>query len=93
MQAKTIETDHLPPSNLVLLIDVSGSMNGHNKLPLVKSSFKLLLNQLRPEDRVAIVTYAGSAGTALASTSAAEHRKITKAINQLGAGGSKTMFC
>ncbi len=88
MQAKKIKTDLLPASNLVFLIDVSGSMNAPNKLPLVKSSFHLLLNQLRPEDRVAIVTYAGNAGTVLESTSAAEKKKIMKAIKGLGAGGS-----
>jgi Ca-activated chloride channel family protein len=88
LQAKKIEEDQLPPSNLVFLIDVSGSMNSHNKLPLVKSSFNLLLEKMRPEDRVAIVTYAGNAAVLLESTSGDQKSKIKKAINSLGAGGS-----
>ena len=88
IQGKKIATDNLPPSNLVFLLDVSGSMNSANKLPLVKSAFKILLNKLRPEDRVAIVTYAGSAGVPLESTSVAEKSKILKALNRLNAGGS-----
>ncbi len=88
MQAKDILTDDLPASNLVFLIDVSGSMSSQNKLPLLKSSFKLLLNQLREKDRVAIITYAGQAGILLESTSATEKSKILNAIESLGAGGS-----
>ncbi len=88
LQAKKIDEDQLPPSNLVFLIDVSGSMNSHNKLPLVKSSFNLLLEKMRPEDKVAIVTYAGNAAVLLESTSGDQKSKIKKAINSLGAGGS-----
>ena len=88
MQARDVPIDDLPPSNLVFLIDVSGSMNSQNKLPLLKSSFKLLLNRLRNKDRVAIVTYAGQAGVLLKSTSASEKSKILTAIESLGAGGS-----
>lgn len=88
LQAKTIPTDHLPASNLVFLIDVSGSMNAENKLPLVKSALNLLVNQLRPQDRVAIVVYAGAAGLVLPSTPGSEPQKIKDAISQLSAGGS-----
>jgi len=88
LQAKTIDEKELPPSNLVFLIDVSGSMNSQNKLPLVKSSFNLLLDQMRPTDKVAIVTYAGRAGVLLESTSGDQKTKIREAINSLGAGGS-----
>ncbi len=88
IQGKRIKTEHLPPSNLVFLMDVSGSMNRPNKLPLVKSALKMLLNQLRPEDRVAIVTYAGSAGIALESTPISEKQKIFSALDHLSAGGS-----
>ena len=88
IQGKKIATENLPPSNLVFLLDVSGSMNSPNKLPLVKSSLKLLLNQLRPQDRVAIVTYAGHAGVPLQSTSISEKQKIINALDNLHAGGS-----
>ena len=88
LQGKKIPTDNLPPSNLVFLLDVSGSMNSTNKLPLLKSGFKLLVQQLRPEDRVAIVVYAGAAGLVLPSTSGAEKDKIIAALDRLEAGGS-----
>ncbi len=88
IQGKKIETENLPPSNLVFLLDVSGSMNQANKLPLVKSAFKLLLDQLRPEDKVAIVTYAGNAGVVLESTPASEKEKIWTAMKSLRPGGS-----
>ncbi len=88
MQGKKVATEDLPPSNLVFLIDVSGSMRAYNKLPLLQSSFKLLADQLREEDRVAIVVYAGAAGTVLPSTSGANKQKIKAAINNLKAGGS-----
>ncbi len=88
LQGKEIATDELPPSNLVFLIDVSGSMNSANKLPLLKSSFKMLLNKLRTVDKVAIVTYAGRAGVALESTSASQKEKILRVVESLGAGGS-----
>lgn len=88
LQAKTIPTDNLPPSNLVFLVDVSGSMWSPNKLPLVKSAMKLLVDQLRPQDRVAIVVYAGAAGLVLPSTPGNEKIKIKDAIDSLTAGGS-----
>ena len=88
LQGKTIPTENLPASNLVFLIDVSGSMNSANKLPLLQSSMKLLTDQLRAEDKVTIVVYAGAAGTVLAPTSGANKIKIKDAIDQLRAGGS-----
>ncbi|MGN7756907.1 vWA domain-containing protein [Chryseobacterium sp. 22532] len=88
LQGKNIPLDNLPNSNLVFLIDVSGSMNEANKLPLLKSSLKVLLNQLRPQDKVGIVVYAGSAGMVLAPTSAKEKDKIIEALDKLDAGGS-----
>ncbi|WP_213280064.1 vWA domain-containing protein [Chryseobacterium indologenes] len=88
LQGKNIPMDRLPASNLIFLIDVSGSMNAENKLPLLKSSFKVLLNQLRPKDKVGIVVYAGSAGMVLPPTSAAEKDKIIEALDHLQAGGS-----
>ena len=88
LQGKEIDKEALPPSNLVFLIDVSGSMNSANKLPLLKSSFQMLINNLREEDRVAIVTYAGRAGVALESTSVKDKEKILQVVASLGAGGS-----
>lgn len=88
LKGKKIDASKIPPSNLVLLIDVSGSMNAHNKLPLVKSSLKMLINQLRPSDKVAIVTYAGAANISLEPTSGKNKRAILDAINSLQAGGS-----
>lgn len=88
LKAKTIKTELLPPSNLVFLIDVSGSMEGSNRLPLVQSSMKLLVDQLRDIDHVAIVTYAGQAGLKLASTPGNQKMKIKEAIETLSAGGS-----
>ena len=88
LQGKTIPTDNLPASNLVFLIDVSGSMDMPNKLPLVKSSMKLLVDQLRPKDRVAIVVYASATGLVLKSTSGEDKRAIKDSINKLEAGGS-----
>jgi Ca-activated chloride channel family protein len=77
-----------PRANLVLLIDTSGSMSSPNRLPLVKQALAMLLTQLEPADRVAIVTYAGNAGTALEPTPASEKTKIAGAIERLHAGGS-----
>ena len=77
-----------PRANLVFLIDTSGSMNAPNKLPLVKQSLAMLLDQLGPSDRVAIVTYAGSAGTALEPTPASQKGRIMAVLDNLGAGGS-----
>jgi Ca-activated chloride channel family protein len=88
LQAKSIPTGNLPASNLVFLIDVSGSMEAENKLPLVKTALGLLVDQLRPQDRVAIVVYAGAAGLVLPSTPGNEPQKIKDAISQLSAGGS-----
>jgi Ca-activated chloride channel family protein len=72
----------------VFLIDVSGSMNEPNKLPLVQSSLKMLVNQLRPQDRVAIVVYAGAAGVVLPATTGYKKTTINNAIDNLQAGGS-----
>ena len=80
--------DPRPRANLVFLIDTSGSMESANRLPLVIGSLKLLLGALAPDDTVAVVTYAGSAGVALAPTRAAERAMIVAALEQLGAGGS-----
>lgn len=88
LKGKNIPMNNLPPSNMVFLVDTSGSMAYENKLPLLKSSLKILLDQLRPVDKVAIVVYAGSAGVVLPSTSVAEKRKITEALERLQAGGS-----
>ncbi len=83
-----VETGRLPASNFVFLLDVSGSMNSPDKLPLVKRSLRLLVNELRPRDRVAIVVYAGAAGLVLPSTSGEEKSRILAAIESLEAGGS-----
>ena len=88
LQGRDIPKERVPESNFVFLVDVSGSMEDNNKLPLVKASLLLLLEELRPKDRVALVTYAGSTSVVLESTLASEKAKITKAINALGAGGS-----
>ncbi len=88
IQGKRNTADNLPPSNLVFLLDVSGSMEPENRLPLVKQAFKLLVQQLRPQDRVSIVVYAGAAGLVLPSTSGSEKARIIAAIDKLHAGGS-----
>jgi Ca-activated chloride channel family protein len=88
LQGKEIPVTHLPLSNLVFLIDVSGSMDDPAKLPLVQASLKLLTDQLRENDNIAIVVYAGSAGLVLPSTSGANKIKIKEAISNLKAGGS-----
>lgn len=80
--------ENRPPLNLVFLIDTSGSMQNANKLPLLKQSFALMLGELRPTDQVAIVTYAGSAGTALPPTNASETATILGALDRLNASGS-----
>lgn len=88
LKAKEIDSEHLPASNFVFLIDVSGSMDGPTRLELVKSSLKLLINNLRAKDRVAIVVYAGSAGEVLPSTPGNDVQKIREALDKLQAGGS-----
>lgn len=88
MKAEQIPAGNLPPSNFVFLIDVSGSMSASNKLPLLKSAFKLLVDQLRPNDKVSIVVYAGAAGLVLPSTKGSNKPKIKEAFDQLQAGGS-----
>jgi len=88
LQGKKIATENLPPSNLVFLLDVSGSMADENKLPLLKSSFKMLVDKLRAQDHVAIVVYAGAAGLVLPPTAGNEKEKIIAALDQLEAGGS-----
>jgi len=88
LQGKKFSTDSLPSSNLVFLIDVSGSMDEPNKLPLVQESLKLLTEQLREKDNVAIVVYAGNAGLVLPSTNGSEKEKIEQSIDALSAGGS-----
>lgn len=88
LQGKEIATDNLPPSNLVFLLDVSGSMATPDKLPLLKSGLSLLVDQLRPQDKVAIVVYAGAAGLVLPSTPGDQKEKIWQALEKLEAGGS-----
>lgn len=88
LQGKRIDKDNLPPSNLVFLLDVSGSMNASNKLPLLKSALKMLVNELRKEDKVSIVVYAGAAGVVLEPTSGANKNEIMDALDKLSAGGS-----
>jgi Ca-activated chloride channel homolog len=88
LQGKKIGMEQLPPNNLVFLLDVSGSMNEPNKLPLLKASLKLLINELRPQDKVAIVVYAGNTGLVLPSTSAKDKSKIIAALDKLESGGS-----
>jgi Ca-activated chloride channel family protein len=88
LQGKTIATDDLPASNLVFLIDVSGSMSAQNKLPLLKAGFKMLTEKLREDDKVSIVVYAGAAGCVLEPTAGNEKKKIMEALSKLQAGGS-----
>jgi Ca-activated chloride channel family protein len=88
LQGRELRPDKLPPSNLVFLIDVSGSMNAPEKLPLLKSSFKLLVDSLGAEDRVSIAVYAGAAGLVLPPTPGDRREKILAALENLQAGGS-----
>jgi Ca-activated chloride channel family protein len=88
LQGKKVSLDNAPPSNLVFLIDVSGSMESPDKLPLLKDSMRVLVNQLKPQDRVAIVVYAGKSGLVLPSTPAADKGEILSALNNLESGGS-----
>lgn len=88
LQGQKVDIKDLPPSNLVFLLDVSGSMNSPVKLPLLKAALKLLANNLRPNDRVAIVVYAGAAGQVLPSTPGSRRGEIIAALDRLAAGGS-----
>jgi Ca-activated chloride channel family protein len=88
LQGYEIPASERPASNLVFLLDVSGSMQPHNKLPLVKEALTLLINELDSYDRVAIVVYAGSSGLALPSTTCNNKQTILNALNNLSAGGS-----
>ncbi|MEO6303598.1 MAG: von Willebrand factor type A domain-containing protein [Bacteroidia bacterium] len=88
IQGKEVQTTSLPANNLVFLIDVSGSMMSADKLPLLKSGMRLLVDQLRAQDKVSLVVYAGAAGVVLPATSGNEKEKIIDAIEQLQAGGS-----
>lgn len=87
LQGKSLKTKEAPASNLVFLIDVSGSMSDKNKLPLLKKAYALLVNQLRAKDKIAIVVYAGSSGVVLPSTPGNEKKKILRALNKLKSGG------
>lgn len=88
LKGKDIDKSELPASNLIFLIDVSGSMSSPDKLPLLKRAFAMLVDELRAEDRVSIVVYAGAAGKVLDSTPGNEKRKIMESIENLNAGGS-----
>ena len=87
IKGKSMETNEIPGTNYVFLIDVSGSMSSSDKLPLLKSGLRLMIKELRPIDKVAIVTYAGSVGVKLPSTSGDEEDKILAVVNSLRAGG------
>jgi Ca-activated chloride channel family protein len=87
LKGKEIALDKLPPTNLVFLLDVSGSMQDPAKLPLLKSAFKLLVNQLRPQDRVAITVYASAEGLVLPSTPGSDKKTILEMLDKLEAGG------
>lgn len=88
LKGRTPDAANLPPSNLVFLIDVSGSMNDSDKLPLLKDSFKMMVDQLRPADKVSIVVYAGSSGVVLYPTTGDNKAAIIGAIDRMQAGGS-----
>ncbi|MDR3354620.1 MAG: VWA domain-containing protein [Synergistaceae bacterium] len=88
MTAKGVDFSEAPRANLVFLVDVSGSMSPPERLPLVQSALKMLSQQMRPDDMISLVTYAGSTAVALEATPGRERGKITAAIDSLGAGGS-----
>jgi Ca-activated chloride channel family protein len=88
IQGRNLDQWRMAPNNLVFLLDVSGSMGSNDKLPLLQDAFRLLVDELRPEDRVAVVVYAGAAGLVLPSTSGADKRTIIDTIRRFGAGGS-----
>ncbi|MFM2126233.1 MAG: hypothetical protein RL328_2684 [Acidobacteriota bacterium] len=88
LRTAPVATEDLPPSHLTFLIDVSGSMNEPDKLPLVQQALQMLVRQLRPQDTVSLVVYAGAAGVVLPPTSGREQQRILEAIGRLQAGGS-----
>lgn len=88
IQGKKIKTEHLPANNLVFLVDVSGSMEDANKLPSLKSGLRLLIDQMRPEDKVSMAVYAGAAGVVLPPTSGKHKEQMIEALESLSAGGS-----
>ncbi len=88
LQGKRMEANRIPPNNLVFLIDVSGSMDSPERLPLLKDGFEMLIDQLRPQDKVSIVVYAGAAGMVLPPTSGRDKQTIREALENLQAGGS-----
>ncbi|MDT7856035.1 VWA domain-containing protein [Rubrivirga sp. S365] len=88
LQGRRVETDDLPPANLVFLLDVSGSMSAPDKLPLLQRAFRLLVREMRPQDRVAIVVYAGASGVVLEPTPGTEKGRILAALDRLQAGGA-----
>lgn len=88
IKASDRSVEELPPANLVFLVDVSGSMHRREGLPMVQGTLKLLVEQLRPQDRVSLVTYAGNSQVVLDSTPGSDKAKIRAAIDQLSAGGS-----
>ncbi|HQU93525.1 MAG TPA: VWA domain-containing protein [Pyrinomonadaceae bacterium] len=88
LQGKKIALDNTPPANLVFLLDVSGSMNSPDKLPLLKDGLRMMVSQLKPQDRVAIAVYAGSSGLVLPSTAVSNKGEILAALDRLEAGGS-----
>lgn len=88
LQGRDVQTKNVPPSNLVFLLDVSGSMADETKLPLLKGAFRLLVEELRPQDRISIVVYAGAAGVVLPPTPGSQKQTILDALDRLEAGGS-----
>jgi Ca-activated chloride channel family protein len=88
LQGKDLDYDNIKPSNLVFLIDASGSMSNENKLPLLKKGLKILLNELDDKDKVSIVAYAGAAGLVLPATPASDRNKILRALDGVESGGS-----
>jgi Ca-activated chloride channel homolog len=88
IQGVEVKTENMPANNIVFLVDVSGSMMVTNKLPLLKSGLRLLVDQMRPQDKIALVVYAGAAGVVLPSTTGSEKEKIIEALDNLQAGGS-----
>lgn len=88
LQGRRVEAANLPPNNLVFLIDVSGSMGTPEKLPLLKDGFRMLIDQLRPQDRISMVVYAGAAGMVLPPTPGSDKETIRDALDRLDAGGS-----